>query len=123
MDDQPDSVEVLVRMLDKFGYHAECVGSAADALSRVTAAADRPALLLVDIMMPGMDGVELLKAVRHSPGGERLPVLMLTCDPGRAVEAFSCGAQDYIMKPADFGRVRASVDRYLGTAAVPPGRR
>jgi CheY-like chemotaxis protein len=116
VDDQPDSVEVLMLMLKKFGYDAESVPSAADALSRIAAAADpadRPALMLVDVMMPGMDGLELLKAVRQCPGCESLPILMLTADRGRSLEAFHCGAQDYLLKPIDFNRVRASVDRYL----------
>jgi putative two-component system response regulator len=121
VDDNPDSVEALVQMLRKLGYQADCVDSAADALSRLTATTRRPSLLLVDVMMPEMDGVELLKTIRRREGCQQLPVLMLTADPNRAQEAMSCGAQDYIVKPIDFSRVRASVDRYLSAATTSGG--
>jgi CheY-like chemotaxis protein len=110
VDDHPDSVEALVRMFRKTGYEADCVESAAAALSKLDM--DRPAVLVVDVMMPEMDGVELLKAIRSRAGCEKLPVLMLTADPRRAREALTLGAQDYILKPPDFERLRASVDRY-----------
>ena len=110
VDDHPDSVEALVLMFRKTGYQADCVESAAAALSKLDV--DRPAVLVVDVMMPEMDGVELLKAIRSRAGCEKLPVLMLTADPRRAREALTLGAQDYILKPPDFERLRASVDRY-----------
>jgi CheY-like chemotaxis protein len=71
-------------------------------------------VVLVDIMMPGMDGVELLRAIRADPASARVPVVMLTADARRCLDAFTSGAQDYILKPADFPRVRESVDKQLG---------
>jgi CheY-like chemotaxis protein len=112
VDDEPDGVEALVRMFSKSGYDAESVSSAEAAMASIRA--ERPAVVLLDIMMPGTDGVELLKTLRADPATATLPVLMLTANHRRVLEAFTSGAQDYLMKPVDFPKVRASVERQVG---------
>ena len=111
VDDEPDGVEALVRMFEKCGYAARAVGSAEAALAEIRR--DRPGVVLLDVMMPGTDGVELLRAIRADPATARLPVLMLTANHRRMLESFTSGAQDYLLKPVDFLRVRESVERQL----------
>lgn len=112
VDDEPDGVEALLRMFEKCGYGARSVTSAEAALAAIKA--ERPGVVLLDIMMPGMDGVALLKAIRADPANANLPVLMLTANHRRMLESFTSGAQDYLLKPVDFPKVRESVERQLG---------
>jgi CheY-like chemotaxis protein len=114
VDDEPDGAEALLRMFEQCGYAVRWVASAEAALAAIRA--ERPGVVLVDIMMPGMDGVALLRAIRADPANASLPVLMLTADHRRMLEAFTSGAQDYLLKPVDFPRVRASVERELGAS-------
>ena len=111
VDDEPDGVEALLRMFEKCGYAARAVDSAEAAIAAIKA--DRPGVVLMDIMMPGTDGVALLKAIRADPANAKLPVLMLTANHRRMLESFTCGAQDYLLKPVDFPRVKESVERQL----------
>ena len=111
VDDHPESVAPVVRMLRHDGCEADCVESAAAALTRL--AARRPRLVLLDIAMPQMDGIELLKELRRRPETENLPVIMLTADPLRADEALQLGALDYIVKPIDLPALRKRLAKYL----------
>ncbi|QGZ42606.1 NO-binding membrane sensor protein with MHYT domain [Pseudoduganella flava] len=98
-DDQPDSLDVLRRAL--VGAHARVhtAGSGAAALELV--ARVRPALLISDISMPGMDGFELLRKVRALPGCEHLPALALTAFAGarERQRALDAGYTDHLPKP------------------------
>ena len=111
VDDHPESIEPVVRMLRKTGCDADCVESAAAALT--TLAAKRPKLVLLDIAMPGMDGIELLKELRRRPQTRDLPVVMLTADPLRASEALELGALDYIVKPIDLPVLKQRLAKFL----------
>jgi CheY-like chemotaxis protein len=111
VDDEPDGVEALLRMFERCGYAARAVTSAEAALAAIKA--ERPGVVLLDIMMPGMDGVALLKEIRADPANANLPVLMLTANHRRMLESYTSGAQDYLLKPVDFARVRESVERQL----------
>ena len=112
VDDEPDGMEAMAGMFRKSGYEAEVVGSAEGAMASIHAG--RPGVVLVDVMMPGRDGVELLREIRADPATATLPVLMVTGNHRRVLESFTCGAQDYLMKPVEWGRVRESVERQLG---------
>jgi CheY-like chemotaxis protein len=116
VDDEADGAEALVGMFRKSGYDAEAVGSAEQAMASIRAG--RPGVVLVDVMMSGRDGVELLREIRADPGMAKLPVLMLTANCRRMLESFTCGAQDYLIKPVEWGRVRESVERQLGRGEV-----
>ena len=111
VDDYPESIEPVVRMLRKTGCDADCVESAAAALARL--AARRPKLVLLDIAMPEMDGIELLKELRRRPQTKDLPVVMLTADPLRANEALELGALDYIVKPVDLPVLKKRLAKFL----------
>jgi two-component system chemotaxis response regulator CheY len=65
-----------------------------------------------------MDGVALLKAIRADPESATLPVLMLTANHRRMLESFTSGAQDYLLKPVDFPKVRESVERQMKDGGV-----
>jgi len=86
-----------------------------DALAQVREV--RPALLLMDLWMPGLNGFEVLQQLRHEPAGALLTVVMLSCicDSDARLECFAAGADAYLVKGltlADLqGRVKAALDR------------
>lgn len=85
---------------------------APDGLSALAAIQSRePELLVLDLVMPGMSGIEVCRAVKLNPFTARIPVLMLTArgDVEHKVEAFEAGADDYLAKPFDPRELRARI--------------
>lgn len=99
VDDDPVLLAFLEAALARSGYVVEGFPDAHAALAR--AADHAPALWLVDVRMPGVDGVALLKTLRASPRHTDAPVIMLTGSGklDRIVEAMAAGANDYMAKP------------------------
>ncbi|MCW2813537.1 MAG: putative multi-sensor signal transduction histidine kinase [Nocardioides sp.] len=100
-DDNADMREHVVRLLHDQGWQVTAVADGAQAL--VTALADPPDLLLTDVMMPGLDGFELLRTLRADPRTATLPVVVLSARAGEgaSTEGLDLGADDYVVKPFD----------------------
>lgn len=98
VDDNPVTLSMIKGILSDF-YKVYTVNSGAMALEYLDT--QRPDLILLDIEMPGMNGIELLCAVKADPRLCNIPVLFLTTTTDNAVEAmvFKLGAADYIRKP------------------------
>jgi CheY-like chemotaxis protein len=98
VDDVPDARDVLARLLRIGGYAAVTAEDGVEALAALTYTS--PDLILLDLMMPGMDGVSVLRALRKDPRWKHLPVVLLTAvSEGRLVEeAGQLGIQDFILK-------------------------
>jgi CheY-like chemotaxis protein len=113
VDDVVENREILGRRLDKRGYRILLAEDGPRALTLVEA--DRPDLILLDIMMPGMSGMEVLERVRQRWSRFELPVIMVTGkdDSGSVVEALQLGANDYVVKPVDFPVLLARVQAQL----------
>jgi two-component system, OmpR family, response regulator MprA len=111
VDDDPKVLSLMKRGLSFAGYAAEVVGTGEEALS---AARDRPpALVVLDVMLPGMDGVEVCRRLRA--GDRELPILMLTARdrvPDR-VAGLDAGADDYLIKPFAFDELLARIRALL----------
>lgn len=102
VDDEPANVLLLERVLGDVGYsHIESTTNPLDALERCTQ--HPPDLLLLDLMMPRLDGYELLKRLRAEWGTEPVAVLVLTADASRDAcrRALQGGANDFLAKPFD----------------------
>jgi PAS domain S-box-containing protein len=112
-DDNADMREYLQRLLGG-RYQVSAVSDGHGALA--AARADRPDLIVSDVMMPGMDGLELVAALRADPRTASVPVMLLSARAGEeaAIEGLTAGADDYLVKPfsADElrARVRATID-------------
>ncbi|MBV9279784.1 MAG: response regulator, partial [Chloroflexi bacterium] len=112
-DDNADMRDYLVHLL-RDRYALEVVPDGVAALH--AARADRPDLILADIMMPRLDGLALLRALRADPGTATIPVVLLSARAGEeaAVEGLRAGADDYLIKPFSaqelLARVRVHVD-------------
>ena len=76
VEDHPDTCRMMARLLAAFGHRADCALSGEAALAHLAAAAAPPDVVLLDAMMPGMDGVEVLRRLRADPRTARLPVVM-----------------------------------------------
>jgi DNA-binding NtrC family response regulator len=115
VDDEPGVRESL-RMVLKSDYDATAVGSAAEAQEALNAAL--PDVVLLDVVMPGVDGMQLLEELRGRHPG--LPIIMLTATKTlkTAVQAMKLGAFHYITKPFDVDDLRAHLDKATEQAAL-----
>jgi DNA-binding response OmpR family regulator len=111
IDDDPSVTSVLKRGLSYEGFVVDTASSGVEGLA--TARERPPDLVILDIMMPGMDGLEVLR--RLHGGDARLPVLLLTGKdaPGDQVEGLQKGADDYVVKPFTFEVLVARVRTLL----------
>jgi DNA-binding response OmpR family regulator len=123
VDDYADNRELFCRRLEREGYRVVSAGNGKDALTQVDQGGI--ALILLDIMMPEMTGLEVLQRVRERFSPLELPVIMVTArtESADVVEALGLGANDYVMKPIDFAVVLARVQTQLrlqnAAAAIP----
>jgi excisionase family DNA binding protein len=114
--DDDERVREYVRVnLELEGYAVREAGSAADGLAALEE--EPPDLILLDVMMPEMDGWEMLRRVRERHGVEAIPVIMFSgkVDEGSASEATSRGARGFIGKPFDPQQLIESTKQLLGT--------
>ncbi|MEM8934394.1 MAG: response regulator, partial [Acidobacteriota bacterium] len=113
VDDVEENRDILVRRLRRDGYTMLAAATGEEALARV--AAGGVDLVLLDIMMPGMDGFEVLRRLRADPASADLPVVMVTAkDEGEDLDrAFELGADDHIAKPVNIAQCRARVKKVL----------
>jgi two-component system phosphate regulon response regulator PhoB len=99
VDDEPDIVALVVFHLVKSGYRVSTAGSGPDAIN--LARSESPSLIVLDLMLPGMSGFEVLESLRADPATRDVAVLMLTArreEPDR-IRGLSLGADDYLTKP------------------------
>jgi putative two-component system response regulator len=108
VDDEPASRELLGRFLQRDGYHVE---SAADGESALAAVSERrPDLVLLDVMMPGLDGFDVCRRIKDDPATRLTPVVMLTASEASArLAAIVAGADDFLSKPFDSQELSARV--------------
>jgi signal transduction histidine kinase/CheY-like chemotaxis protein len=113
VEDEPDLRRYLARLFKREGYN---VLAAPDAETALTALLDQttpaePHMILLDVMLPGKSGLELLVLLRQRPGTARVPVIVMTGRSGseNAVEALLAGADDYVVKPFDSAELLARV--------------
>ena len=116
VDDEPDLCEILRFGLESEGFEVDTAGSAEDALGLLESSIY--SLLLLDVMMPGMSGIELAAMLRSR--GEHTPVVFLTArDTHDAeLEGFAAGADDYICKPFALDTVVARIRAVLRRAGA-----
>lgn len=111
VDDQASVCKALAEMLSVFGYQVETFQSARDFLAAASIA--NPGCLLVDVRMPQMDGLELLRILKER--AVQMPVIMMSghADVPMAVAAIKAGAQEFIEKPLDDAQLVSAINRCL----------
>lgn len=112
-DDDPVTLELIQITLAGEGFSVRAFPSVEPMLEAL--AREAPLLVLLDVRMPGQSGLDGLKAIKDSPDGAALPVLMLTGDGrlDRIVQAMQLGAAGYVMKPFEPKQLAAKVREVL----------
>jgi class 3 adenylate cyclase/CheY-like chemotaxis protein len=108
VDDQPANIRLLDAVLSPRGYRVLTATSGEEALAML--GEEQPDVVLLDIMMPGMDGHEVCRRIREQPATAYLPVVMVTAsDAQEKVRAIEAGADDFVTKPFDQAELLARV--------------
>lgn len=118
VDDHPDNVEILRARLEASGYDTECATDGEEALRRVHASP--PDLILLDVMMPRVDGHEVARRIKADRNLPFIPIIMQTAlqSTESKVEGLGAGADDYITKPINFAELEARVRSMLRIKAL-----
>ena len=113
VDDHEDNIEVLRLRLESWGYRTDAVNDGASALRVVEQSP--PDLILLDVMMPEVSGIEVARRVKANRSLPFIPIIMQTAlDSTEAkVEGLEAGADDYITKPIDFAELKARLRSML----------
>ncbi len=113
VDDQIETVQTLATLLEHYGYWVTCALNGQDALKRLDTR--QPDLILLDLIMPEMDGHELCERIKSKTDFQDIPILFLTAsrDEEHILKAFEKGAIDYVMKPFNEQEVVMRVNTHV----------
>jgi two-component system, chemotaxis family, chemotaxis protein CheY len=106
VDDDPDILDAVCDILESERYRVARARHGAEALERVQE--ERPSIILLDLMMPVMDGVAFARALRASDGDARIPIVVISAD-GNPQKAAAVGARGFLAKPFDIEALLAQV--------------
>ena len=113
VDDHDDNIELLRARLEAWGYQVDAAHSGLEALDYVNASP--PDLILLDVMMPSVDGNEVARRIKQNPSLPFIPIIMQTAldSTESKVEGLEAGADDYITKPIEFAELKARLRSML----------
>jgi two-component system sensor histidine kinase/response regulator len=112
-DDQPANIQIVGNMLGKLGYEIVPAPDGPTALKRM--ALRQPDLILLDVLMPGMDGLEVCRRIRENPEWKDIPIIFLSAadDKELIVRALEAGGVDYVTKPFNHAEMLSRVRTHL----------
>jgi two-component system phosphate regulon response regulator PhoB len=113
VDDEEDIQELITDNLLREGYDVLSAGTGEDALELIQT--DLPSLVILDLMLPGIDGLEVCKKLKNNPGTHHIPIIMLTAkaDELDIILGLELGADDYVTKPFSLVVLMARVRKIL----------
>jgi two-component system cell cycle response regulator len=120
VDDNVEATRPLAMLFRFFKHKVDYVASGAEALAYLENAL--PDVVVLDVMMPGMDGMEVLRRIRTTPAISHLPVVMYSAvsDPAYRESALQKGADDYLVKGSiDIDELRARIERAAAMGHTP----
>lgn len=124
VDDDIDSLKLIGLMLQRHGYEVVAANAGTQALSKATS--EHPSLIILDVMMPDMDGYEVCRRLRANPDTRSIPIIMFTAKTlvDDKVAGFEAGADDYLTKPTHPAELASRVKSILArTAPQTPQRK
>jgi two-component system, NtrC family, response regulator AtoC len=113
VDDEPGMLRYIRTLLEVDNYKVETASTGEEALERVQKGL-QPDMVLLDVLMPGIDGLETLEQLRQMKPGVKVVMLSCVNDTRKVVQAMRLGAQDYLTKPFQKAELDAVVDQCLG---------
>jgi adenylate cyclase len=118
VDDVPDNVDILQMRLEAQGYEVVTAADGVEALEKIRAL--RPDLVLLDVMMPKLDGIETVKRLKADPSLPFIPVILVTAkaDASDVIAGLESGGDDYLTKPVDHAALSARVRAMLRIKAL-----
>jgi CheY-like chemotaxis protein len=124
VEDNADNMYVLDHLLTRKGYVVRQAARGEEALAQIQQ--HQPALVLLDMQMPGMDGYAVVRELRQQPELVRLPIIAVTANsmPGDREQTLAAGCTDYVAKPISPRHLLQLVEHYLegGSCADDPDR-
>ena len=116
VEDDPDIAELIRHYLEKSGHAVQLLGSGAAVLPKVRG--ERPDLIVLDLMLPGLDGLMVCQALRSDPLSAAIPIIMVTArgDEADRIAGLELGADDYVTKPFSAKELAARVSALLRRA-------
>src|SRR5512143_4249253 len=118
VDDDIDSLKLIGLMLQRQGYEIAAASAGGQAISK--AVAEKPNLIILDVMMPDMDGYEVCKRLRADANTQNIPIIMFTAKTliDDKVAGFEAGADDYLTKPTHPAELASRVKAILARSAA-----
>src|ERR1700747_2996900 len=113
VDDEPGMLRYIRTLLEVDDHKVETASTGEEALERVQKGL-QPDLVLLDLLMPGIDGLETLERLREMRPGVKVVMLSCVSDTRKVVQAIRLGAHDYLTKPFQKAELDAVVDQCLG---------
>ena len=113
VEDDPDIAELIRHYLEKSGHAVQVLGSGGAVLPKVRG--ERPDLIVLDLMLPGLDGLMVCQALRSDPLTGAIPIIMVTArgDEADRIAGLELGADDYVTKPFSAKELAARVSALL----------
>lgn len=113
VDDEPNVLRSLMQYLTIEDFEVETASHGEEALEKVDSF--RPELILLDVMMPNMDGFEVLDAIKKKPGHDKTPVIMLTAkdQSSDVLKGYQSGATSYLVKPFNLDELVETINQTL----------
>jgi CheY-like chemotaxis protein len=120
IDDDPENRDILKTRLERAAYQVVEAQNGEEGLG--LAATNKPNLIILDVMMPKMDGWQVCRLLKANPATNQIPVVMLTACSKQVEElrGYESGANDYLMKPWDPGQLLQVVAKYISPGAGSP---
>ena len=114
IEDEEDAAELFAEMMRVSGFRVSKTSKSTPAISMMTA--DKPDIVLLDIMMPEISGLDILRLMRRDPNLANIPVVILTAKgmPADIKNGMEAGAFTYLTKPVGYQELKEAVERALG---------
>lgn len=115
VEDEEDAADLFAEMMRVSGFRVLKTSKSVTAISMMTA--DKPDVVLLDIMMPEISGLDILRQMRRDPNLANIPVIVLTAKsmPSDIKNGMEAGASTYLTKPVGFNDLKEAVERALGS--------
>jgi len=118
IEDEEDAAELFAEMMRVSGYHVIKTSKSSPAIGMMTA--EKPDVVLLDIMMPEISGLDILRQMRRDPALANIPVVVITAKgmPADIKNGMEAGASTYLTKPVGFLDLKEAVERAIGSQST-----